>query len=231
MKVVFCCPTLTQPHAAFLKAMEDTVPVLDAAGIDHSIVFEVGCPYISGARCTMLTKALERGADVIVFLDHDVSWRPEDMLKLLNTEGDVVAGTYRFKVDENESYMGCIETDEQTHQPMGRRDGCISATRVPAGFLKVTRRAVEAFREVYPDLAISDGIGVDLFNHGAICGTWFGEDYAFSKRWKEAGGMIWLVPDMNIDHHGNNGNVYPGNFHEFMLRQPGGAKHQGAQTQ
>ena len=226
MKVVFCCPTIERPTDAFLKSMEDTVPFLDDACVDHSIVFEVGCPYISGARCTMLTKALEKEADVIVFLDDDVSWRPEDMLKLLTTEGDVVAGTYRFKVDESETYMGCIDTDPETHQPMGRKDGCISATRVPAGFLKVTRQAVDTFKSAYPELAIKDGIGVDLFNHGAISGTWFGEDYAFSKRWCEIGGQIWLIPNMNIDHHSRNGNVYRGNFHEFMLRQPGGSEAQ-----
>lgn len=222
MKVVFCCPTYTRPTDQFLDSMEKTVPILDEMGVDHSIVFEVGCPYISGARATMLTKALEKNADVIVFLDDDVSWRPEDMVKLLTTEGDVVCGTYRFKVDDNEMYMGCIETDPVWNKPMGRKDGCLSATRVPAGFLKVTRQAVDLFRNAYPELAISDGVGVDLFNHGAIKGTWFGEDYAFSKRWKELGGEIWLIPDMEIGHHGRTGNNYPGNFHKFMLRQPGG---------
>lgn len=221
MKVVFCCPTVERPHEAFLKSMEDSVPLLDAEGIDHSMVFEVGCPYISGARCTMLTKALEKNADIIVFLDHDLSWRPEDLLRLIRTPGEVVSGTYRFKTDEHVSYMGVIDTDKD-HIPLGRKDGCISANRVPAGFLKVTKEAVERFKHGYPDLCINDGIGVDLFNHGAIKGTWFGEDYAFSKRWKELGGMIWLVPDLNLDHHSFNGNVFKGNFHEFMLRQPGG---------
>jgi glycosyltransferase involved in cell wall biosynthesis len=210
--------------------MEETVPVLDKAGIDHSIVFEVGCPYISGARATMLTKALERKADYIVFLDHDVAWQPSDMLKLLEADGDIVAGTYRFKIDDNESYMGCIDTDPETHQPMGRDDGCLSATRVPAGFLRVSRPAIEAFKKAYPELCISDGIGVDLFNHGAIDGTWFGEDYAFSKRWKDMGGMIWLIPDLNIDHTSHNGNRYPGNFHKFMLRQPGGSEYHEGQN-
>lgn len=224
MKVVFCCPTYSRPTDAFLQAMDATVPLLDAAGYDHSIVFEVGCPYISGARCTMLTKALDKGADVIVFLDDDVSWRPQDMLKLLATSGDVVSGTYRFKTDEHETYMGVIDNDAETFIPVVRDDGCISATRVPAGFLKVTRQAVEKFKAAYPELLISDG-GIDLFNHGAINGTWFGEDYAFSKRWKEIGEMIWLIPDMNIDHNHRNGNVYKGNLHEYLLRQPGGSNH------
>lgn len=223
MKVAICCPTQEKPYQAFLDALEASVPLLDAAGIEHSSVYEVGSPYISGARATMLTKALKWGADQIVFLDHDVSWKPKDLLRLIQTEGDVVSGLYRFKLDD-EVYMGVLDTDPETHQPMGRKDGCISANRIPAGFLKITRRVVDIFKKFYPELAISDGVGVDLFNHGAIKGTWFGEDYAFSKRWTEIGGQIWVIPDLNIDHNGKNGRVYEGNFHEFMMRQPGGCK-------
>ena len=64
------------------------------------MVHEVGSPYISAARATMLRKALDAKADVIVFIDHDLSWRPGDLLKLIETTGDVVGGTYRFKQDE-----------------------------------------------------------------------------------------------------------------------------------
>lgn len=102
MKVVLCVPTLTRPHSALLEAIEAAVPALDAAGITHQMVMEVGNPYISQARNVMLRKALDAGADQIVFLDHDVSFPPEALLKLIQTEGDVVAGTYRFKRDEED---------------------------------------------------------------------------------------------------------------------------------
>ena len=77
MKVVLCVPTLTRPHSALLEAIEAAVPALDAAGITHQMVMEVGNPYISQARNVMLRKALDAGADQIIFLDHDVSFPPE----------------------------------------------------------------------------------------------------------------------------------------------------------
>ena len=83
MKVVLCIPTLTRPYAQTLASIEASVPYLDAAGWDHAMVSEIGCPYISGARATMLRKALDAQADVIVFIDHDLSWRPADLLKLI----------------------------------------------------------------------------------------------------------------------------------------------------
>lgn len=223
MKIVIGVPTLTKPHDATLKAIEEAIPALDRAGIVHSLVAEIGCPYISCARAILLRKAFEADTDAIVFLDHDVSFRPEDLVKLIEAPGDVVAGTYRFKKVEEE-YMGAL-VDVEDHRPIVREDGCIKADRVPAGFLKITRTAVETFKRCFPRLVFKDRDGcesVDLFNHGAHDGLWYGEDYAFCRNWVSIGGEIWLVPDLNIDHH--HGDVaYRGNFHEFMLRQPGGS--------
>lgn len=214
MKLAICTPTMTRPYQQYLDALEASVPALDAAGIEHNTVFEVGCPYISGARCTMLNKALKWGADTIVFIDHDLSWRPEDLVKLVTTEGDAVAGFYRFKTDEVK-YMGVLDTDEEGY-PKVRKDGCLKANRVPGGFVKVTRRGVERFLERYPELAVGHEGNVDLFNHGAIERVWHGEDYAFSRRWLEID-TLWVVPDLSLHHHGAK--EYAGNYHEFLLER------------
>jgi hypothetical protein len=38
---------------------------------------------------------------------------------------------------------------------------------------------------------------------------------------------IWLLPNLNLNHHDvkHNEKEYKGNFHEFMLRRPGGSKY------
>src|SRR5690242_1599813 len=96
-KVAFCIPTIKKPYQVTLDSLAASLPLLDAAGWDHMMVSAVGNPYISAARSIMLRKALDAKADVIVFIDHDVSWQPLDLLTLIETEGDVVCGTYRFK--------------------------------------------------------------------------------------------------------------------------------------
>lgn len=223
MKVVFCIPIWQQPFPATIAALEASLPAIEAAGHEHGMAQILNMPYISAARATMLRSALDAKADAVVFIDHDVSWRPQDMLKLIQTEGDVVSGTYRCKVDDEE-YMGTIESDAEG-RPIVRADGAISAKTIPAGFLKITKEAVNAFMEAYPELCYGPRyhLSVDLFNHGAYKGLWWGEDYSFARRWKEKCGDIWLVPDMDIDHHTKD-RVYKGNFHEFLLRQPGGSK-------
>lgn len=222
-KIVICCPTYTRPHPATLAAIEAAIPAMDAAGIHHNLVWEIQNPYISGARAAMLRKAMDAKADVVVFLDHDVSFRPVDLVKLILTEGDVVAGLYRFKKPgEPEEYMGVLDTDDAGSVHV-RDDGCIKATRIPAGFLKVTKEAVDRFMKAYSDLCYGPRYApaVDLFNHGAHEGVWWGEDYAFSRRWTDCGGDIWVIPDLDLTHHGSD-EAFPGNYHKFLMRQPGG---------
>ena len=154
MKVVLCIPTVRRPYQQCLDSVAASVPVLDDAGIDHGMVNEVGNPYISAARATMLRKALDAKADVIVFIDHDLSWRPADLLKLIQTDGDVVGGTYRFKADEV-SYMGTIHSHPDG-TPVVRADGAIQARLLPAGFLKVTTKAVDKFMTAYPELCYGE---------------------------------------------------------------------------
>lgn len=228
MKLVICTPTITRPYDAYLEALEAEIPHLDAAGIEHFAVNQVGSVYISHARSVMLRKAMNVLPDVVVFIDHDMSWKPGELTRLVQFKDDVVCGTYRFKQDVEE-YMGTWHTTEDG-RPVTREDGCIKANWVPAGFLKITSWVVHKLMGDHPELVYGPRYNpsLDLFNHGAHNGVWYGEDYAFSRRWNATGGDIWIVPDLEITHHGPDGKAYPGNFHEWLLRRPGGSKHEEA---
>jgi len=161
---------------------------------------------------------------VIVFLDYDLSWRPPDLLTLIEQPGDVVAGLYRFKKDEVE-YMGVISTNGDG-TPRVYPDGTLRAEKVPAGFLKITTAAVDRFMKAHPELTYGPVFNpsTDLFNHGAYQGVWWGEDFSFSRRWRECGGEIVVIPDLSLVHHSSDV-AYPGNFHEFLMACPGGVNH------
>ena len=221
-------PTLTGPLPALLDAMEKSLPIITAAGWESGWVNEIGNAYISAARAIMTTKALDAGADVVVYLDHDMAWAPRDLLTLIETPGDVVAGTYRYK-DEPEDYMG-VPIIGDDGRPVTRSDGCIKMRCIPAGFMKITKAGIERFKDAYPHLKFGRHIGkdyIDLFNHGAYEGVWYGEDYAFSRNWIAAGGDIWVIPHLQLDHHTKD-KCYPGNYHDYWLRQPGGSRYKEA---
>lgn len=225
-RVIFCIPTITRPYQQCLDSLESSLPLIEAAGWEHGMANSIGSPYISHARATMLRKALDARADVIVFIDHDLSWDPQDLLNLIETEGEVVAGTYRFK-HEQEEYMGKLLPGVDG-TPQVRSDGAVLAYCVPAGFLKLTRGAVAKFMCHFPELQYieEDTLTCDLFNHGVHKGVWYGEDYAFCRNWLEKCGQIWTIPDLNINHHTKD-DVYPGNFHRYLLKQEGGSNYEG----
>lgn len=204
-RVAICTPSWERPTQAYLDALEASAPVLDAAGWEHSAAFTVTNPYISAARANMLGKALEWGADVIVFIDDDVSWSPKDLLKLLETEGDVVGGNYRYKTDEEFRFMGKPFLGEKGKPLFRESDDAVLMMALPAGFLKVTRAGVMRFLEAYPHLRMNtekpESVNVDLFNHGVFNGTWFGEDFGFCRNWMALGGEIICPPDLDLVHN------------------------------
>lgn len=216
MKVVFCVPVIDRPYDPLIKSLEECLPAVEADGWEHALVHNIGSPYISSSRSEMIKKGIDAKADVLMFLDHDISFPPDSMVKILAIERHVVAGTYRFKQDKIE-YMGCLDTDD-LDRLIVEPDGCVQANKVPAGFLKVTGNAVRIFARKFPELLYGDPLNphVDLFNHGAYEGIWWGEDYAFSRRWIETGNKLYILPDINIDHNSKD-KVYKGNFHKHLL--------------
>lgn len=222
MKVVICTPTRDRPHDAYLAALEASIPALETAGIEHSTTFEVGCPYISSAMATLARKALDTMPDAIVFIDDDVSWKPENLVRLIQCKEEVVGGTYRFKKPEVE-YMGCLITSDEG-RPVTHTEGLIAAKWMPSGFLKISARAIDKFMKAYQHLNCGPAYHPtpDLFNHGAHEGIWYGQDYAFCRNYAAKCGPVWLMPDLDITHH-RGSESFPGNFHEYLLRQPGGS--------
>lgn len=238
MKVMFCTPTREAPSDQYSEALKASLPLLEANGIEHGLVIEAG-PYISANMATLARRALDAKPDALVFIDDDMSWEPAGLLKLIQCAEDVVGGTYRFKKDD-EDYMGQLHTDSNGI-PIGKRLGSdilIKAKRLPTGFLKITVNAVDKFMKAYPQLICGPAYHPtpDLFNHGVIDGLWFGQDYAFCHRYEAKCGAVWCLPDLTLTHHalsivpieGRPGEFrrevkgFVGNYHQFMLRQPGG---------
>lgn len=225
-KVIFATPSLAGATAPYWESIKNCLPLIEKHGWEHQHVQELGNPYISAARSIMTRKALDTKPDVIVYIDYDVSFEPEDMLKLLEAEGDVVCGTYRYKTDEEE-YMGDVEGNIDGIPITRSTDNAILAIRQPAGFLKVTRKGIQRFMKGYPELCYGDpdNLSVDLFNHGAFQGTWYGEDYAFCRNWRAIGGQIWLLADLNLTHNHKQADgtykAYPGNYQKFLEKELG----------
>lgn len=214
----------------FAEALCDTIRECQDKGYEVTLLVHSRNPYIQAARNELVAEFLETEGDVLFFLDDDLSWEPSSVLCLLQMSDEVVAGTYRMKCEE-ERYCGVLFTDAED-KPIARKNGALAASQVATGFLRITRAALVNMILGHPEQRYTEydekgevkSVMTDLFPQGVYNGRWVGEDYAFCRLWKQLMGEIWLVPNLNITHWDRaTGASYPGNFHEFLLKQPGGS--------
>lgn len=170
---------------------------------------------------------IDSGCDTLFFLDNDVSWNPEDALRLIeNDRDDIVAGIYPFKKEE-EDYPVVIHTDENGY-PTVRQDGLIHAAMIPFGFVRIKRNVIEKLIIANPDKKFvlnetgKEETYYDLFPQGLEDGRWWGEDYAFCRLWNKIGGEIYVEPNIWLKHHyGVDFKEFKqGNYHEYLMKRP-----------
>lgn len=231
--VLFARPVYREIQCApHLKSLADTMQLASDHGYGVAMCKHLGGAYIQHSRNWLVKQFMDSTCEVLFFVDDDLSWNPEDALDVLETPGEVIAGVYPRKTEPLD-FPVVIHADEEG-LPIQRRDGCIWASHVPAGFLAIRRSAIEKLRSAYPELHYSDldekgqiqGGYFDMFPQGVHKGRWWGEDFAFSRLWNEIGGKIWVVPDITFTHYGGPKGSYTANYHEYLLGCPGGSKDQ-----
>jgi hypothetical protein len=215
-KVVFCTPTLSKPHPAFIESLKASIPLIVEAGWDEGATWQIGCAYISAARAMMTRTRLGREGrrDRVPRSRHVVG--PARPAAADRDAGRCRRGDVSLQVRARGVHGPALPGAEAV-SPMCREDGCVHMVCVPAGFLKVTRQAINKIIRAHPELCFGEESApiVDLFQHGAHKGLWFGEDYAFCRRWNEMQEQVWVIPDLNITHHDKDV-AFPGNYHRYL---------------
>jgi hypothetical protein len=211
--------------APFLVSLTDTLRVLKEVGVDAEFWSVQSAAYVDDMRNAHVARFLKTDATHLVFLDYDMEWSPEGFCRLLTANRPVVGGTYRVK---NAWMRYTANLMERDGQPVGikRDDGdgfLIEAHQIAMGFTCIKREVFEAMRDADPDTFYTQGHGDDEL----VCHDWFtriregtyhyGEDYAFSLRWKRLGGQLWVDPNITLNHWGLHG--FKGNQHEEWLEQ------------
>lgn len=216
-------------EAVFYSCMRNAAKLLHRYGYDLNYGLVTGNPYIQLVRDELVGQFLESNANIFLFVADDLEYTGEDMLRLIETPGEVVAGVYSQHV-EPANYPVKIFVDSNK-KPIVREDGCILAMFVQTGFMRVNRTVFEQVAQAYPKLAYGGFDKIkrkafrrhDFFPQGVYGRAWIGEDYAFCKLWIDIGGRVWIIPNLNLIHW-KDGRGYPGNFHEYLMRLPGGCK-------
>lgn len=160
-------------------------------------------------RNNMVRLAIQGEVDDLVFIDDDIGFTADGLRSLLAHDLPVVAGTYRYKTDD-EKYMVRLDEDVLMHKPpyLYRVDG------VPGGFLRLRRDAMLKLWDAAKRYEM-EGEQREIFPRYVWDNKAWGEDYAFCKLWQSVGGEIWIDASIKLDHVGKK--IYSGRFTEWIM--------------
>ena len=163
-----------------------------------------------------------------MFIDADIGFPVEQVLRMLDFDQDVVAGMYPLKrLDYDAAAIQRVKDGEplQTAQlryvglpcqgaERQEKNGFVTGVYAGAGFLLIRRGALERMAEAYPETHYRGAHNTAHPNTSPNLyalfdcmiepdtGDYLSEDYAFCKRWRAIGGTVWLDTRSRLTHVG-----------------------------
>lgn len=175
-------------------------------------------------RNIYLSRFLSENFTDLLFWDSDIGCSAGDFLKIFRHPVDFVCGAYPQK---KEPISFPLRTEGQK-RPRATSE-LISLEGAPAGFMRLTRSAVEYMVSAYLDRCYEDvsdtretfkaySLFDVIFTPGkdGLPGTRLSEDLSFCARWRALGKEIFVDPRLNLFHQGNK--VYQGSLKSFLER-------------
>lgn len=191
---------------------------LYAVGITHEVIGNGA--FIEIARNVFVRKFLEEEKNKecthLFFIDADLKFNPRDFIGLVRSGQPICAGVYRRRQEPEDYPMSFAAHPEQGGLWIDD-DGWLQATRVPTGFLCISRKVLEEMAADAPKVQIHGEGEVPMLFYTKIDEKrrFVGEDFCFCDDYvKRYGKNIPVWPDMDFVHGG-----YRGNLHEYLNRK------------
>jgi len=165
---------------------------------------------ISKTRNDLFCYGYENNFDDIFYIDADISWTPEQFLKIVNHPFDFVGGIYQKKQD-NIDYPVNIIPEQKVDE-----NGIMEVSTIPTGFLKLSRNAIEMLWEKSLPYTISKDSKITklVFETGIIGGRFMSEDIVLCLKWRELKQKIYLDTTVTVAHSGHK--TWQGDFSSHL---------------
>ncbi len=208
-------------------------------GWNIGFLLQAGDALVTRARQTIVCHFLDNPAAThLLFIDADIGFEPEQVIRLLEFGADMTAGVYPVKQINWDLMAGAVQAGRKplesatlsyvverdtTTADVIVRDGFVKSRYAGTGFLMIRRSAIEAMIDHYPELRYTHehrtGDPLEgsrwrsaLFNCmiDQATGFYLSEDFSFCRRWTDMGGEIWVDYLSRLEHVGLM--VYRGNM-------------------
>lgn len=210
--VMILTPMARHPVRQYSDARDKTIIRLMELGIRCYVQSVVGNSNLPRARNELVAAFLASNYTDCLFIDDDMSWQPNDVVRLLASDKPVIGGVGPKKIM-------CADTDPRKwccRIPRGRdlrQDdmGNIEVEAIGTGFLKIAREVFEALIAAHPDWkrigwptmpVEAKAKYYRFFRFDNESPDEFGEDFLFCRDWRDLGGEIWADPTIRLGHVG-----------------------------
>ena len=209
-KVLFGTPTYDgRVHVEFLQSLMDTVKLAPHAEIALYPVQVSGDALVQRARNDLFAMAMETECDDIVFMDSDQEWNAEWVMTLLNHPADVVGGVVVKKSDTPGFNVKILPNGVTLDE-----NGLMEVECIGTGFLRISRRAMQAVWDISPEYKDGDKVSRMVFDIQIIDGELISEDNVFCRKWRGLGEKVYIDPTMTLNHIGSR--KWGGNFLAYL---------------
>lgn len=214
MKKVFIATPAYQGkvHVQYALALNDTCTLLRMHGFEVTIRMPVGGSLLVADRNRLVQMFWDSGCDYMLCVDSDLGWDPNAVMRLIEADKDVSGGVYPTRDKSGFNFRPAVE-------PNGKIVMCkdtllLQMEYIPSGFLLIKRNVIATLRDKYPelyycpkDINSDQTSGYCFFNTEVYDGEFWGEDYVFCRRLREAGFDIYVDPLIEFDHAGTVGSL------------------------
>jgi hypothetical protein len=182
-------------------AMRHNIPFTIDTMVNESLVCR--------ARNNLVAKFLaNKSATHLMFVDADIGFDPNDILRMVLHDKGVVCGAYPMKTEPIKYVINVLKGAEHAH-PL------YEVTTSGTGFMLIKREVIERLIAAMPHLKYRDslGLGAEFEPHMyALFDTiidenrqYLSEDWTFCKRVREVlNEKIWIDTDVKLDHIGTH---------------------------
>lgn len=158
--------------------------------------------------------------DELLLVDADIGFGPGCLTHIMSHKVDLVGGIYRQRRDTVDYPLLRLSYDQQMIEDPETGFPLIEVRGIPAGFMRITRKCLDAMCESKDTRWVSDKDKIRGIQYPFLFDwTWsqkdFGwermsEDYSFCQRFRDVGGKVWADPALKLDHVGQK--VFSGDF-------------------
>lgn len=197
-------------HVQYSMSLIDTYSLLVAKGYQPMIRIPTCGSLLVADRNRLIQMFWESEAEYMLCIDSDLGWDPLAVLKLIEDDKEMAAGVYPSRDGSGFNFRPEVYNDGRIK--ICEKTKLLKVQYVPAGFMLLKRSVVEKLRNKYPELYYSPK-DPNNKTESAFCffdtevwnGEFWGEDYVFCRRVRNAGIDIWVDPLIYFDHAGKKG--------------------------